>query len=80
MLSCAREKATAVTCTWAAPDAGQRENTETVAKQKQPLSRPKHHARGARPVDHVSTNYKYFIKQRLEPESIIIIHKICIKL
>ena len=40
VLSCAREKAMAVTitCTWAAPDAGQRENTETVAKQKQPPS------------------------------------------
>ena len=36
VLSCAREKATAVACTWAAPD---RENTETVAsKQKQPPS------------------------------------------
>ena len=58
VLSCAREKAMAVaiTCTWAAPDAGQRENTETVAKQKQP-SRPRYHARGVRPVDHVSTNY-----------------------
>ena len=36
VLSGARKKATAVTCTWAAP--GQRENTGTVAKQKQ-LSR-----------------------------------------
>ena len=46
-----REKATAVTCTWAAPGAGQRENNETVAKQKQPpsaFSRPRYHARGAR--------------------------------
>ena len=33
VLSGAREKATAVTCTWTAP--GQRENTGTVAKQKQ---------------------------------------------
>ena len=33
MLSGARKKATAVTCTWAA--LGQRENTGTVAKQKQ---------------------------------------------
>ena len=33
VLSGAREKATAITCTWAAP--GQRENTGTVAKQKQ---------------------------------------------
>ena len=31
VLSGAREKATAVTCAWAAP--GQRENTGTVAKQ-----------------------------------------------
>ena len=36
------------------PDREQRENTETVAKQKQP---PSYHARDARPVDHVSTNY-----------------------
>ena len=61
MLSCARdrEKATVVTCTWAAPDAGQRENTETVAKQKQPPSAGllTMRARGARPVDHVRTNY-----------------------
>ena len=35
VLSCAREKAMAVTCTWAAPDARQ---TETIAKQKQPPS------------------------------------------
>ena len=33
MLTGAKEKATAVACTWAAP--GQRENTGTVAKQKQ---------------------------------------------
>ena len=51
--------ARAVTCTWAAP--GQRENTETVAKQKelpQP-AQPRYHARGARPEDHVITNYLY---------------------
>ena len=55
-----RRRQSIVTCTWAAPDAGQRENTETVAKQKQPPSAglaPGYHARGARPVDHVSTNY-----------------------
>ena len=51
VFSCAREKATAVTCTWAAPDAGQRENTETVtgvAKQKQPPSAGLDTMRGAR--------------------------------
>ena len=32
VLSGAREKATAVTCTWAAPGQSQRENTGTVAK------------------------------------------------
>ena len=48
VLSCAREKAMAVTCTWAAPDAGQRENTETVAKQKQPPSAGLDTMRGAR--------------------------------
>ena len=54
-----REKATAVTCTRAAPGAGQRENNETVAKQKQPPSAGLDTMRGARarPVDHVSTNY-----------------------
>ena len=51
VLSCAREKAMAVTCTWAAPDATpdvQRENTETVAKQKQPPSAGLDTVRGAR--------------------------------
>ena len=45
----------AVTCTWAAP--GQRENIETVAKQKQLPSAglDSMHARGARPEYHVST-------------------------
>ena len=50
--------ARAVSCTWAAP--GQRENTETVVKQKQLPSvglAPSYHARGARPEDHVSANY-----------------------
>ena len=37
---------------------GQRENTETVAKLPQP-AQPRYHARGARPVDHVITNYLY---------------------
>ena len=63
----AREKATAVTCTWAAPDAGQ---TETVAEAAA-FSRPRYHARGARPVDLRATN------NLLQPESI---HKICITL
>ena len=36
---------------------GQRENTETVAKLPQPVQ-PRYHARGARPEDHVITNYK----------------------
>ena len=35
---------------------GQRENTETVAKLPQP-AQPRYHARGARPEDHVITNY-----------------------
>ena len=35
---------------------GQRENTETVAKLPQP-AQPRYHARGARPDDHVITNY-----------------------
>ena len=35
----------------------QRENTETVAKLPQP-AQPKYHAWGARPEDHVITNYK----------------------
>ena len=48
VLSCAREKATAVTCTWAAPDARQRENTETAVKQKQPPSAGLDTMRGAR--------------------------------
>ena len=49
--------ARAVSCTWAVPrrDPGQRENTETVAKP-QP-AQPRYHARGARPEDHVITNY-----------------------
>ena len=38
----------------AAPE--QRENTETVAKLPQP-AQPRYHARGARPEDHVITNY-----------------------
>ena len=37
---------------------GQRENTETVAKLPQPAE-PRYHARGARPEDHVITNYLY---------------------
>ena len=56
VLSGTREKATAVTCTWATP--GQRENTETVAKQKTLPSAGLESMRGAtRPEDHVSTNY-----------------------
>ena len=37
---------------------GQRENSETVAKQKQlpQPAQPRYHARGARPEDHVITN------------------------
>ena len=35
---------------------GQRENTENVAKLPQP-AQPRYHARGARPEDHVITNY-----------------------
>ena len=35
---------------------GQRENTETVAKLPQP-AQPRYHAWGARPEDHVITNY-----------------------
>ena len=46
VLSGAREKATAVSCTWAMP--GQRENTETVAKQKQLPSASLDSMRGAR--------------------------------
>ena len=53
--------ARAVPCTWAVPrrDVGQRENTETVAKQKQlpQPAQPRYHARCARPEDHVITNY-----------------------
>ena len=46
--------ARAVSCTWAVPRRDvQRENTETVAK----LTQPRYHARGARPEDHVITNY-----------------------
>ena len=46
VLSCAREKATAVTCTWAAPD---KKNPETVAsKQKQPPSAGLDSMRGTR--------------------------------
>ena len=41
----------AVSCTW--PWA---ENTETVARLPQP-AQPRYHARGARPDDHVNTNY-----------------------
>ena len=75
--SLARGKAAAVTCHSlaladlgrAAP--GQREITETVAQLPQP-AQPRYHAWGARPKDH-------FI-QRLAPECIIIIHKICITL
>ena len=37
---------------------GQREHTETVAKLPQP-AQPRHHAWGARPEDHVITNYLY---------------------
>ena len=51
--------ARAVSCTWAVPRApGQRENTETVAKLPQP-AQPRYHAWGARPEDHVITNYLY---------------------
>ena len=46
VLSGAREKAMAVTCTWAAP--GQRENIETVAKQKRLPSAGLDSMRGAR--------------------------------
>ena len=46
VLSGAREKATAVSCTWAAP--GRRENTETIAKQKQRPSAGLDSMRGAR--------------------------------
>ena len=50
--------ARAVSCTWAVPRrSGQRENTETVAKLPQP-AQPRYHAWGARPEDHVITNYK----------------------
>ena len=46
--------------TWALPrssgTSGQRENTEAVAKLPQP-AQPRYHARGARPEDHVITNY-----------------------
>ena len=52
--------ARAVSCTWAVPGAAPRqrprENTETVAKLPQP-AQPRYHARGARPDDHVITNY-----------------------
>ena len=52
--------ARAVSCTWAVPcragTSGQRENTETVAKLPKP-AQPRYHARGARPEDHVITNY-----------------------
>ena len=52
--------ARAVSCTWALGRAapGQRENTETVAKQKQ-LPQPAQPTMrgGARPEDHVITNY-----------------------
>ena len=46
VLTGAREKATAVACTWAAP--GQRENTGTVAKQKQLPSAGLDSTRGTR--------------------------------
>ena len=47
----------AVSCTWGCRAArGQRENTETVAKLPQP-AQPRYHVRGARPEDHVITNY-----------------------
>ena len=47
--------ARAVSCTCrAAP--GQRENTETVAKLPQP-AQPRYRAWGARPEDHVITNF-----------------------
>ena len=46
VLTGAREKATAVACTWATP--GQRENTGTVAKQKQLSSAGPDSMRGAR--------------------------------
>ena len=39
---------------------GQRENTETVAKLPQP-AQPRYHAWGARPEDHVITNYLFFM-------------------
>ena len=50
----AREKATAVICTWATP--GQRENTKTVAQLKQLPSAGLDSMRGC-PEDHVITNY-----------------------
>ena len=59
---------------------GQRENTETVAKLPQP-AQLRYHARGARPEDHVITNYKKILYSAyIAPEGIIIIHKICITL
>ena len=66
VLSCAREKAIgrqSLACNWAGPRQDGihtvQRNTETVAKQKQPPSAglDTMHARGARPEDHVSTNY-----------------------
>ena len=68
--------ARAVSCTWTVPRSsqgrtGKRENTETVAKLPQP-AQPRYHAWGARP-----RLLRIFI-QRLAPEGIIIIHKICI--
>ena len=46
VLTGARKKATAVTCTWAAP--GRRDNTGTVAKQKHLPSAGLDSVRGAR--------------------------------
>ena len=49
-------RAVSCTCSLGRAAPGQRENTETVAKLPQP-AQPRYHARGARPEDHVITNY-----------------------
>ena len=43
-------------CTWAVPRRRAGTEAETVAKLPQP-DQPRYHARGARPEDHVITNY-----------------------
>ena len=47
--------ARAVPCTWAVPRRD-RGKTPSCCKQKQ-LGQPRYHAQGARPEDHVITNY-----------------------